>query len=155
MPWTSGARGLPTSGPAMIRSLLLLCCCGFLAAAADFDLVIRNARIADGSGAPLVNGGVAVKDRRIVQVGAVSGTATVEVDAHGQVVAPGFIDVHTHSVKIAENPVAENFPRMGVTTIVSGYCGGSCTNAEKVLAAPVVPQVALHLASPLPPDSDR
>ncbi len=131
----------------MIRSLLFLFVFPVFATAADFDLVIRNARIADGTGAPLVSGSVAVKDRRIVQVGAVSGTATVEIDAHGQVVAPGFIDVHTHSEKIAENPVAENFLRMGVTTIVTGNCGGSRTDVAKFFAELNAAKVAIHVAT--------
>ena len=91
-----------------------------LAMAADYDLVITNARIADGTGAALKKGSVAVKDERIVAVGEVKGSATVELDAKGKVIAPGFIDVHTHSEKITENPIAENFLRMGVTTLVVG-----------------------------------
>ena len=131
----------------MIRPLLILHLCAALAGAADFDLIIRNARIADGTGAPLVEGSIAVKDRRITQVGAVSGTATAEIDAHGQVVAPGFIDVHTHSEKIAENPVAENFLRMGVTTIVTGNCGGSRTDVAQFFAELEKARVAIHVAT--------
>lgn len=95
------------------------------ASAADFDLIIRNANIADGTGAPLVKGDLAVKDKRIVRVGTVNGSASQEIDAQGRVVAPGFIDVHTHSEDIVQKPVAENFLRMGVTTIVTGNCGNS------------------------------
>ena len=131
----------------MLRPLLLLHFCAALAGAADFDLLIENARIADGTGAPLTNGSVAVKDRRIVQVGAVSGTATITLDAHGQIVAPGFIDVHTHSEKIAENPVAENFLRMGVTTIVTGNCGGSRTDVAKFFAELEKAKVAINVAT--------
>jgi N-acyl-D-amino-acid deacylase len=91
----------------------------------EYDLLITNARIADGTGGPLIYGSVAVKDRRVVAIGNVRGSAAKEVDAEGRVVAPGFIDVHTHSEDIGRNPVAENFLRMGVTTIVTGNCGGS------------------------------
>jgi N-acyl-D-amino-acid deacylase len=98
---------------------------------ADYDLLIKNARIADGTGAPLVAGSVAVKDKRVISVGEVAGSATVVIDAKGHVVAPGFIDVHTHSEDIAGKPVAENFLRMGVTTIVTGNCGGSRVDVAK------------------------
>ena len=95
---------------------------------ADYDLLITNARIADGTGAPLIDGSVAVKDGRIVSVGDVKGTATTQIDARGNLVAPGFIDVHTHSENICKLPAAENFLRMGVTSIVTGNCGGSRTD---------------------------
>lgn len=93
--------------------------------AADFDLLITNARIADGSGAALTTGSIGIKDRRIVAVGKVAGSSGVTMDAGGRVVAPGFIDVHTHSEDILQKPLAENFLRMGVTTIVTGNCGSS------------------------------
>ena len=56
------------------------------------------------------------------------GIAATELDAAGKVAAPGFIDVHTHSEKIADLPAAENFVRMGVTSIVTGNCGTSRTD---------------------------
>lgn len=97
-------------------------------AASDYDLVVENARIADGTGAPLVKGTVAVKDGRIVTVGAFTGSADLRIDAGGRVLAPGFVDVHTHSENLPTNPDAENFLRMGVTTIVTGNCGSSKTD---------------------------
>ena len=115
--------------------------------AADFDLLIMNARIADGTGAALKNGSIAVKDERIVAVGQVKGSATTEIDAKGKVIAPGFIDVHTHSERITENPVAENFLRMGVTTIVTGNCGGSRTDAAKFFQELREKHVALNVAT--------
>jgi N-acyl-D-amino-acid deacylase len=98
------------------------------AEAPQYDLLITHGRIVDGTGAAAVEGSVAVKDRRIVAVGKVEGTATTVIDAQGRVVAPGFIDVHTHSERIVRTPEAENFVRMGVTTIVTGNCGGSRTD---------------------------
>ncbi len=95
------------------------------AGAVKYDLLITNARIADGTGSELTTGSVAVKDKKIVAVGRVMGRGRVEIDAKGQVVAPGFIDVHTHSEDVADKPMAENFLRMGVTTIVTGNCGSS------------------------------
>lgn len=96
--------------------------------AADHDLIIENAIVIDGSGAPGIRGAVAVKDGRIVAVGDVSGSAAERIDAGGRVLAPGFIDVHTHSENLAKVPDAENFVRMGVTTIVTGNCGNSRTD---------------------------
>jgi N-acyl-D-amino-acid deacylase len=113
----------------------------------EFDLLIRNARIADGTGAPLARGNIAVKDRRVVAVGKVSGKADVDIDAGGQVVAPGFIDVHTHSEEVARNPMSENFLRMGVTTIVTGNCGGSSVDVAKFFRELEEEGVALNVAT--------
>ena len=94
-------------------------------AASDYDLLIRNALVVDGTGAPAAPGNIGVRDRHVVAVGKVEGSADLEIDASGQVAAPGFIDVHTHSEDIVQKPTAENFLRMGVTTIVTGNCGSS------------------------------
>ena len=115
--------------------------------AADFDLLITNARIADGTGAPLVSGSVAIKDRRVVAVGEVKGSADAQIDAHGSVVAPGFIDVHTHSEDICKLPVAENFLRMGVTTIITGNCGGSRTDVAQFFKEIEDARVAVNVAT--------
>lgn len=117
------------------------------AQAADFDLLITHAQIADGSGGPLVSGSIAVKDGRIVAVGQVEGTAADTIDAGGQVAAPGFVDVHTHSEDICILPVAENFLRMGVTTIVTGNCGHSRTDVAKFFAEIEESKVAVNVAT--------
>lgn len=120
----------------------------FISVAADYDLLILNAKIADGTGTPLVDGRVAVKDSRIVEAGpSVKGSATETIDARGKVVAPGFIDVHTHSEKICEYPEAENFLRMGVTTIVTGNCGGSRTDVAKFFQEIEETGVAVNVAT--------
>jgi N-acyl-D-amino-acid deacylase len=92
-----------------------------------FDLIIRNASIIDGSGKPAFAGDVAVRDGKIAAIGKIdAGSATDEIDAGGKTLAPGFIDVHTHvDSDIHKSPPAENFVRDGVTTIVTGNCGGS------------------------------
>jgi N-acyl-D-amino-acid deacylase len=113
----------------------------------EFDLLIRNAKVADGTGAPLFKGNIAVKDRHVVEVGRVTGNAKVVIDARGQVVAPGFIDVHTHSEDVAKVPMSENFLRMGVTTIVTGNCGGSSVNVAKFFEELEEQKVALNVAT--------
>src|SRR6478672_6644706 len=93
---------------------------------ATYDLVIINGRIVDGTGNPWFRGSVAVKDGRIVRVGRVDASLARQlIDARDQIVAPGFIDVHTHVEDIYDNPSAENFIRMGVTSLITGNCGGS------------------------------
>jgi N-acyl-D-amino-acid deacylase len=101
------------------------------ASAATFDLIVRHGRVADGSGNPAFFADVAVSEGRIVAVGKVAGDATTEIDATGQVIAPGFIDVHTHAEEIDELPLAENFLRMGVTTLVLGNCGSSVASVSE------------------------
>jgi N-acyl-D-amino-acid deacylase len=99
----------------------------------SFDLLIRNARIIDGTGAAARSGDVGISNGRIAAVGALAGaTAKTTIDAAGEVVAPGFIDVHTHADELAEQPLAEHFVRMGVTTVIAGNCG---TSADNVAAA--------------------
>lgn len=110
----------------MLRLFLLLF--ALSAQAADFDLIIENAQIADGTGSPLTKGRIAIKDGRIAAIGDFTGTTADTLDASGLVAAPGFIDVHTHSEDICGNPVAENFLRMGVTTLITGNCGNSRTD---------------------------
>lgn len=117
------------------------------AAAADCDFVLRNGRIVDGSGKPARVGDVAIKDGRVAAVGKVAGTGASELDVRGKVVAPGFIDVHTHSEDILKHRDAENFLRMGVTTVVTGNCGGSRTDIAKFFAELEATNVTLNVAS--------
>ena len=93
----------------------------------DFDIVITNGRIVDGTGNPWYYGSIAIKGDRIVKVGSVDPQAAARViDARGMVVAPGFIDVHTHlEGNLADVPTADNFTRMGVTSLITGNCGFS------------------------------
>src|SRR3954469_546953 len=108
---------------------LLLALAPLFAFGADYDLVIRNGRVVDGTGNAAFAGDVAVKYGRIVAVGKAPGTATRTIDAAGRVVAPGFIDVHTHvEGGIERNPRADNFLLDGVTTVITGNCGGSELN---------------------------
>jgi N-acyl-D-amino-acid deacylase len=113
----------------------------------SFDAVIRHGRVVDGSGNPAFFADVAIKDGHIVEIGRVGGAAKGEVDATGLIVAPGFIDVHTHADEIGEMPLAENFVRMGVTTVVVGNCGGSALDIAKIFREVEATNVAINVAT--------
>lgn len=88
------------------------------------DLIIRNARIADGLGNPLIEGDFAVKAGRVAAVGHVSGDAHRSIDAHGNVLAPGVIDVHTHyDAQLTWDATCSPSPALGVSTVIIGNCG--------------------------------
>ena len=113
-----------------------------------FDLVVTNARIIDGAGNPWFRGSIAVKDGKIAKVGRFeipAGTNTI--DAKNQIVAPGFIDVHAHTEDIYGNPKAENFIRMGVTSLVTGNCGGSDLDIAAFLGKTKTTPLAVNIAS--------
>ncbi len=115
---------------------------------AKYDLVITNARIVDGTGNPWFRGSIAVKDGRIVKVGWFDASGAREtIDARDHIVAPGFIDVHAHSEDVFEQPKAENFIRMGVTTLVTGNCGGSHTDIGEFLAKITQTPTAINIST--------
>jgi N-acyl-D-amino-acid deacylase len=90
------------------------------------DAILRNGRIVDGTGSPWHRGDVAIADGRIAAVGAVEADGAVEVDLDGDVVAPGFIDIHTHSdFTLPANRDAHSKVRQGVTLEIVGNCGTS------------------------------
>ena len=101
-----------------------------------YDIAIVNGTVIDGSGGPRARQDVAVKDGKIALVGRVAAAEAARViDARGLVVAPGFIDVHTHADNLVNRPDAANFVRMGVTTIVAGNCGSSALDVGAALTA--------------------
>ncbi len=106
-----------------MHAFLLLCMLVMGAETSEpFDLVIRNGRVVDGTGNPWFHGDVAVRGDRVVAVGRVpKATAKREIDAKGLVVAPGFIDIHSHSdFVLFEDGDAPSKIRQGVTTDVLG-----------------------------------
>lgn len=92
----------------------------FLAAQnGPYDLVLRNGQIVDGSGSPWYAGDVAIRGDTIVRIAAsISEPATRVIDVRGQVIAPGFIDIHSHARRgIFDVPTADNYIRQGVTWV--------------------------------------
>lgn len=131
--------------PLLLPALALLA----LPAHAQYDLLIRNAHVLDGTGNPWFHAGVAVKDGRIAAVGRLGeARAAKEIDANGRILAPGFIDVHTHVEGAVERvPRGDNFLLDGVTTIVTGNCGGSEINLGAWFAELEKLGLGLNLAS--------
>jgi dihydroorotase/N-acyl-D-amino-acid deacylase len=111
----------------------LIVVCAFVVAAmtraqtGPYDLLIKNGRIVDGTGNPWFRGDLAIRGDVIEKVAPrIDDRATRTIDAEGQVVAPGFIDIHTHARRgISDTPTAPNYIRQGVTTLMEGPDGSS------------------------------
>jgi N-acyl-D-amino-acid deacylase len=102
----------------------LTACAGAQPEATPFDVLITNAEILDGSGAAARRGSIAIAGGKIVGVGEVNGRATRTIDASGHVVAPGFIDMHSHSdMPLLTDGNGQSKIRQGVTTEVIGESG--------------------------------
>lgn len=110
-----GLGGLVPAAPAAARQ-------------AGYDLVLRGGTVVDGTGSPGFRADVGIRGERIVRVareGLPAGSGTVELEAEGLVVAPGFIDNHAHiQTTIHRHPLAENFVRQGITTILASLHSG-------------------------------
>jgi N-acyl-D-amino-acid deacylase len=105
----------------MRRARLLLFAVAGLLSAQDYDLILRNGKIVDGTGNPSFRGDVAIRNGRIVAVGKITGQAGRIIDASGLVVAPGFIDIHNHSDNtLIVDGRAEGMIRQGVATMILG-----------------------------------
>src|SRR3954471_7939554 len=121
------------------------------AQAPGYDLVIKNGRIVDGTGSPWYRGDIAVRGDAIARIAPrIEAPAARVIDAAGKVVAPGFIDLHTHARRgIFQVPTAENYVRQGVTTIMEGPDGSSPLPVrpflERVAAARVTPNFGLFV----------
>ena len=88
-----------------------------------YDLLIKNGRIVDGSGMPAFRGDVGIQNGKIAEMGKLSGPAKRTIDAKEQVVAPGFVDNHTHfDAQVTWDPLCSFSPQHGATTVVFGNC---------------------------------
>ena len=118
---------------------------------ASYDLVLRNGRIVDGTGSPWYRADVAIKGDTIARIApSIAAGAGRTIDASNLVIAPGFIDIHTHARRgIFEVPTADNYVRQGVTTVVEGPDGGSPVPLrpflDKVAASRITPNFATFI----------
>ncbi len=125
--------------PGLFLLLALLGCASIESSrAADYDLIVRHGRIVDGTGNPWFYGDVAIRGDRIVRVGRVTGDARRVIDATNLVVAPGFIDLHSHSDWVVlEDGDAQSKIRQGVTTEILGESASVGPAKGKLVPHPV------------------
>jgi N-acyl-D-amino-acid deacylase len=110
-----------------------------------FDILIRNAFIVDGTGAPRFRADVGVQGERITRVGDLqTAQARLEIDAAGLVLAPGFIDAHTHDDRLMLSG-GDMAPKVsqGITTVIGGNCGVSLAPMPRPIPDPVTPPLNL------------
>src|SRR5438105_1393352 len=118
---------------------------GRLSLRAHYDLILRHATVVDGTRAPRYTADIAVRGERIAAIGRLdSARAGTELDASGRIVAPGFIDAHTHDDRLMLS-APEMAPKVsqGVTTVVAGNCGVSLAPAPRGMPRPVIPPLDL------------
>ena len=114
----------------------------------QFDVVFRGAVVVDGTGASGFVADVAIQGDRVVEIGNVSGATQREIDATGLVLAPGFIDVHTHDdFSLEKSPDMAFKTFQGVTTVVTGNCGTSVPGFPEWIQSRQENPAALNVAA--------
>jgi len=110
----------------------------------DYSLVIRNGTLIDGTRAKRRRADLAISRGKVVAVGKITAKGKVEIDATGKIVAPGFIDAHTHDDRLMLS-APEMAPKVsqGVTTVVAGNCGVSLAPTPRGMPRPVTPPIDL------------
>ena len=110
-----------------------------------YDLVIRGGTIVDGTGAPAFEGDIAINGNEIVAIGTIAEAGKEEIDATGQIVTPGWVDLHTHlDAQIGWDPALTPISRQGVTTALMGNCGvtfAPCKQEDQQLIAAMMETV--------------
>jgi N-acyl-D-amino-acid deacylase len=114
----------------------------------DFDLLLRNATVVDGTGAPRFAGDIGIRGDRIAHISRVGELAAlrggVEIDLGGRIAAPGFIDAHTHDDRLMlSSPDMAPKVSQGVTTVIAGNCGISLAPMPRPIPQPVTPPLNL------------
>ncbi len=109
---------------------LILClfglACSSTSTSENYDVLIKDTRIVDGTGKAAFKGDIAIRGEKIVAVGKVKGDAATIIDGSGLVTCPGFIDPHSHAdLTIMQYPLGENLVMQGITTFLGGNCGNS------------------------------
>src|SRR3977135_1472732 len=95
-----------------------------MVSAFQYDLVIRNGRVVDGTRTPAFYADIGIRDGRIAAIGALDGEGREEIDAAGLIVAPGVMDIHTHyEAQLTWDPYASQSCWHGITSIVVANCG--------------------------------
>jgi dihydroorotase/N-acyl-D-amino-acid deacylase len=130
-------------------SVLMAAVVAMSAQTAPYDLVIRNGRVIDGTGSPWYRADVAIRGDVIARIApSMTDPAARVIDAGGQVVTPGFIDIHNHAREnIFELPTADNYIRQGVTTLIEGPDGSSPVPLAPFLAKLDALQKSINVGS--------
>jgi N-acyl-D-amino-acid deacylase len=117
--------------------------------AQDFDILLLNGRIINGTGNAWFKGDLGIKAGKIAAIGQLKNkTATKRIDVENRVIAPGFIDVHGHiEGSIFRRPTADNFIYDGVTTIITGNCGSASDDLTEFFRKLDSARVSINVAS--------
>src|SRR2546423_11503055 len=116
----------------------------------DYELVIRNATVIDGTRSPRYEADIFIAGGRIAAVGRLENArADAEIDASGRIVAPGFIDSHTHDDRLLPSPpdMAPNVSQ-GATTVIAANCACSLAPAPHGIRPPALPPTGLPPTHP-------
>lgn len=113
--------------------------------AQHYDILVRNAEIIDGTGAPRYAGDIGIRGDRIERIGDLSGArGRTEIELAGRIAAPGFIDAHTHDDRmLLSGPDMAPKVSQGVTTVIGGNCGISLAPMPRPVPQPVTPPLNL------------
>ncbi len=114
------------------------------------DVAIRGGEVIDGTGAARSRADVGIKDGRIVEIGTLSESARTTIDAAGRIVAPGFVDIHTHfDAQVFWDPYLTPSSLHGVTTVLAGNCGFTLAPLDDDAAGYLVPMLSVVEGMPL------